>query len=289
MKRKLLAALLLAAAIQTNSNAQINTATGGATMVLPNVPATNTNVGIGTNNPSAKLDVNGEIRNSGSEIRCSTGIGMTTLNNSYGPTLSWGTGGIGFNRSRNTNGGNWTYYGDGANNGGSFIWGTVAGGINFSPMASTGGSSTTLISDATVVSKIKVRFNSDGKVLIADEGAITSLPAGYRLYVQDGILTEKLKIAIKNSANWADYVFAKNYKLKSLEEVETYININKHLPDVPSAEQIVNSGLDISQMQATQMQKIEELTLYMIEMKKQINRLEKENKQLNDIIVNYKN
>ena len=63
--------------------------------------------------------------------------------------------------------------------------------------------------------------------------------------------------------------FAKDYQLKSLEEVETYINENKHLPDVPSAEEVVKSGINVAEMDALLLQKIEELTLYMIELKKE--------------------
>lgn len=94
-------------------------------------------------------------------------------------------------------------------------------------------------------------------------------PAGYSLYVSDGIMAEKLKVAVKTTADWADYVFAKDYQLKSLEDVETFINQNNHLPDVPSAQDVVNGGIDVAKMDALLLQKIEELTLYMIELKKQ--------------------
>ena len=98
-------------------------------------------------------------------------------------------------------------------------------------------------------------------------------PYGYSLYVSDGIMAEKLKIAVKTSADWADYVFAKDYQLKTLEEVETYINENNHLPDVPSAEEVVESGIDVAQMDALLLQKIEELTLYVIQLKAELKAL----------------
>ena len=82
-------------------------------------------------------------------------------------------------------------------------------------------------------------------------------------------MAEKLKVAVKTTADWADYVFAKDYQLKSLEDVETFINQNNHLPDVPSAQDVVNGGIDVAKMDALLLQKIEELTLYMIELKKQ--------------------
>jgi hypothetical protein len=95
----------------------------------------------------------------------------------------------------------------------------------------------------------------------------------YRLYVQDGIMTEKLKVALRNSADWADYVFAPEYKLAPLEEVETFIKANKHLPNVPSAEEMATNGIDVTKTSAKLMEKIEELTLYIIELNKEINKL----------------
>jgi hypothetical protein len=102
---------------------------------------------------------------------------------------------------------------------------------------------------------------------------MANLPSGYKLFVEEGILTEKVKVAVVNSGAWADYVFAADYNLKPLSEVEAFIKENKHLPNVPSADELVKDGLDLGKMQATQMEKIEELTLYIIEMKKEIEML----------------
>lgn len=120
-----------------------------------------------------------------------------------------------------------------------------------------------------------------GKVTVGT--GVTSTPAGYNMYVSGGILTEKIKAALATSSNWADYVFAKNYQLKPLAEVETFINKNKHLPGVPTADELVkDGGIDMNEMFAKQMGKIEELTLYIIKqnkeiesMKTRISRLEK--------------
>ncbi|NBB19509.1 hypothetical protein GVN20_09120 [Runella sp. CRIBMP] len=101
----------------------------------------------------------------------------------------------------------------------------------------------------------------------------------YRLYVQDGIMTEKLKVALRNSSDWADYVFAPNYKLMPLNEVEKYVSENKHLPNIPSAEEMSKNGLDVMQTSAKLMEKIEELTLYVIELNKEIQALKKQNAQ----------
>jgi hypothetical protein len=121
-------------------------------------------------------------------------------------------------------------------------------------------------------------------------GSVPSLPAGYRLYVDKGILTEKVKVAIKTSADWSDYVFEPGYLLKPLHEVEAFIKTNKHLPGVPSAEKLVtDGGIDVNKMFAAQMEKIEELTLYLIEMKKEITVLKEENKALQANINNTQN
>jgi hypothetical protein len=119
-----------------------------------------------------------------------------------------------------------------------------------------------------------VRIYKDGKMAIGADDMNT--PSGYKLYVEEGILTAKLKVAVKNSSEWSDYVFADNYKLNSLHDVESYINTNKHLPGVPSANEVVKSGVDMAQMDATLLKKIEELTLYSIQQQKQIEQLQGE-------------
>ncbi|MDX1904122.1 MAG: hypothetical protein SFU27_08185 [Thermonemataceae bacterium] len=79
---------------------------------------------------------------------------------------------------------------------------------------------------------------------------------------------------------WQDKVFDNTYKLRSLKEVEKFIKNNKHLPDVPSEKEIIENGLNIGDMQATQMLKIEEITLYLIEQNNIIQKLQEENKVL---------
>lgn len=70
-----------------------------------------------------------------------------------------------------------------------------------------------------------------------------------------------------------------------LKQVEEYINENKHLPNIPSSEELIKEGLDLGEMQAKQMEKIEELTLYLIEMKKEIDTLKKKNQELKEKII----
>jgi trimeric autotransporter adhesin len=107
----------------------------------------------------------------------------------------------------------------------------------------------------------------------ADVGMGTWDTRGYKLAVVGGILSDKVKVAVPGSAQWADYVFNKDYKLLSLGEVEQFVKENKHLPGVPSAAEMVKEGNDLGKTDAKLLEKIEELTLYMIELKKQNDRL----------------
>ena len=132
----------------------------------------------------------------------------------------------------------------------------------------------------TNASEVKLDSKSAGYLAIGDFSSVSpmAIPTGYRLVVQDGIITEKLKVALRSSqTDWADYVFAPEYKLLTLSEVEEFINENKHLPNVPSAKQMSESGIDIAKTSKMFMEKIEELTLYLIELKKEIEILKKEN------------
>ena len=71
---------------------------------------------------------------------------------------------------------------------------------------------------------------------------------------------------IRTSATaWADFVFADNYQLPSLKDVKNHIQANKHLPDIPSESEVLEKGIDLAEMQAKLLQKIEELTLYLIQ------------------------
>lgn len=85
---------------------------------------------------------------------------------------------------------------------------------------------------------------------------------------------------IKVYNTWADYVFNKDYKLSSLKEVETYIEANGHLQNVPSAKEVTENGLKLGEMTKIQQEKIEELTLYIIEQNK-IN--EKQNQEIEEL------
>ncbi len=130
----------------------------------------------------------------------------------------------------------------------------------------------------------RMRITAAGNVIVGNALAGINTPAGYRLFVEQGILTEKVKVALKNSADWADHVFNTNYPLMPLKQVETFIQTNKHLPGVPSAETLVQQGgIDMNAMFAKQMEKIEELTLYIITLNKKLEQLEATVQQQNNI------
>jgi hypothetical protein len=108
----------------------------------------------------------------------------------------------------------------------------------------------------------------------------TTVATGYMLNVNGKVICEELKV--QNSGSWPDYVFADEYDLPTLEEVEAHIEENNHLLGVPDACTVEEEGIMIGQMQKVMMEKIEELTLYMIDANKRIKQLEEENNNLKE-------
>lgn len=85
-------------------------------------------------------------------------------------------------------------------------------------------------------------------------------------------------IVVRNATlAWPDYVFDDGYKLLSLAEIETYVQLNKRLPGFDAAKQIASNGQNINELQVIQLQKIEELYLYIIGLEKRVKELEKKN------------
>lgn len=112
-----------------------------------------------------------------------------------------------------------------------------------------------------------------------DKVGIGTLNPQATLAVNGEILAKKVKVSVA-PASWPDYVFKKEYQLPSLSDVEAYIETNHHLPGVPSAEEIETQGQDIGEINRMLLQKMEEMTLYMINQNKKINALEKKVEQL---------
>jgi hypothetical protein len=123
-------------------------------------------------------------------------------------------------------------------------------------------------------------FNDDGGDLVMcyEGGNVmigTKTPAtGYILSVDGKGMFEEIKV--QTSSNWPDYVFDDNHKLTSLYALESSIKTHKHLPGIPSAKEINKEGILIGDMQTKMMEKIEELTLYIISLQKQIDELKKQ-------------
>jgi len=89
------------------------------------------------------------------------------------------------------------------------------------------------------------------------------------------IWAEEIEVSVTAMTEfWPDYVFAEAYKLKSLQELELYISENGHLPEIPSAEDVEEKGINLAEMDAALLKKIEELTLYIIQQEKRIADLE---------------
>jgi hypothetical protein len=107
-----------------------------------------------------------------------------------------------------------------------------------------------------------------GRVAINTE----DMPGDYHLYVNGKILSEEMVVKLKGA--WPDYVFNPDYDLLSLYELKDFIGKNKHLPGLPSAQQVADEGVDVGATQAAMLEKIEELTLYVIELQEQIDALE---------------
>lgn len=123
---------------------------------------------------------------------------------------------------------------------------------------------TTPTGSTTLVDRVTIRQN--GFV-----GIGTGNPQSL-LAVNGKITAKEVEVTL---SGWSDFVFNSDYKLRPLCEVEQFIKTNKHLPDVPSEKEVLENGVNLGDMSAVLLQKIEELTLYIIELNKRIAELEK--------------
>jgi hypothetical protein len=115
-------------------------------------------------------------------------------------------------------------------------------------------------------------LKTSGKVVIGDTTQI-STPGNYNLYVQNGILTEKVKVSLKSTADWSDDAF--NHT-PSLAEVAQSIIDKSHLIDMPSADSVVKEGYEVTDMDAKLLQQIEWLWQHVIEIKAENEELKKQ-------------
>ncbi len=221
-------------------------------------------IGIGTTNPLQRLHLNGNeyIQNGfltiGISAPSNTFSNLQVHNSAIMVSGTNGAGGPMIVFSDNVNS---TAYPNGR-------WGieyVPNKGLNFwqpwNPSTGGGGNYFMLLKD-------------DGKVGIGTENTPSIVGSAdisaYKLYVKGGILTEEVRVR----TGWADYVFADDYDLKPLSEVENFISENKHLPNVPSSQQVEEEGISLGEICKIQQEKIEELTLYIIEQNKRIEALE---------------
>ncbi|WP_284651782.1 beta strand repeat-containing protein [Flavobacterium terrisoli] len=268
----------------SQSGNTISLSNGGGSVVIPPYVDTNTDEQV--------LSITGNvlsISNGNSVVLPNHGPQSITQNGAI-VTLSNGGGSITLQSSIVTAGTNVNVLGNGTA-------GTpyVVSATDTSLYADNGAiDATTTISGNRVVNmnNSNIWFNtanssSNAKIYLGSTASYPNTTGNYKLFVEGGILTEKVKVALRSSANWADYVFAKDYKLMPLKEVEKFVTANKHLPGIDSAEVLAKNGLDVAEMQSKQMEKIEELTLYIIDQDKKIEAqdkaIEKNNKEIEEL------
>ena len=121
-----------------------------------------------------------------------------------------------------------------------------------------------------------IRLNGGDRMFVHPDGRLsigTATPAtGYMLSVNGKIISEEVRVEL--DVNWPDYVFKPGYKLPSLKQVENFIQKNHHLQGIPSAQQVKNEGIELGDMNKRLLEKVEELTLYLIQQNKKIETLE---------------
>jgi hypothetical protein len=109
-------------------------------------------------------------------------------------------------------------------------------------------------------------LNGGTNYFAGNMGIGTQDTRGYKLAVSGNMIAESVKVQLRSA--WPDYVFAKDYTLPSLKETEKHIKENNHLPGIPSAAEVKTNGIDVGEMNAKLLKKVEELTLYVIDLNK---------------------
>lgn len=190
---------------------------GGNNTALKILP--NKYVGIGTNSPVSKLDVNGSINIPQGE--------NITWGGAYGPDIPT-------------------------------IASTTSTGIVFYPSGSTLGPAVTI--------------NRNGNLLI---GKTTQANTAYKVDINGKVRANEIVV----NTTGADFVFESGYPLRPIADLEKFVKQNRHLPEIPSAKTMQQEGVGISDLQTRLLQKVEELTLYIIQQQKEIDELKKKVKQ----------
>lgn len=132
--------------------------------------------------------------------------------------------------------------------------------------------------DSTTLGNSIIYDNGLGVGVGTDQVADTA----FLLFVEKGIRTRKIKV---DQDNWPDYVFADNYVLQNLDSVKKYVDANKHLPGLPSAEEIATNGLNLGEGQSQLLQKIEELYLHLFRINEELRLIREENARLKEALL----
>ncbi|UCJ06246.1 hypothetical protein KTO58_21605 [Chitinophaga pendula] len=120
--------------------------------------------------------------------------------------------------------------------------------------------------------KERLRIKDNGQVAIG-----TDNPGGYKLAVGGSIGAQRLRVTM---TGWSDFVFHPSYSLISLQELQQFIRDNGHLPGIPTEREVLADGVDVGEMNKLLLQKIEELTLYLIEVNRKVEQQQERIKQL---------
>lgn len=121
----------------------------------------------------------------------------------------------------------------------------------------------------------RMRIDAKGNIGI---GTISTGP--YKLAVEGTLAARKIKVT--SVTPWADFVFNDDYKLPDLPSLKNYIQANKHLPGIPTAAAVKAEGIDIAEINAKLLQKVEELTLLVIQQDEAIKALQAEQKKIKE-------
>ncbi|MEO1628608.1 MAG: hypothetical protein AAFV25_25905, partial [Bacteroidota bacterium] len=121
-----------------------------------------------------------------------------------------------------------------------------------------------------------VNLPIDNKISSGGEVGIGThdIPAGYKLAVNGNIICEKVRV--RQMVNWPDYVFEPDYDIMPLEELAEYLSTHKHLPEVPSAQEVEKDGFFLEEMDGILLKKVEELTLHLLQKDSELKAIRKE-------------
>jgi hypothetical protein len=191
-----------------------------------------------------------------------------SLGNYYSFNLGYSHTYMGFNMRPGGN--NWLFGTDMANNGGSMLLGNIAGTLSFITVPTANAANTQTLTDAQVYNDYRrMQITANGQVIIGKTQPTTQLD--YKLAVEGKVVAQSMYVT--NPSTWADYVFAPAYKVMPLPELEAYLHANKHLPYIPAAKEVEAKGYNVAEMDANLLRTVEELTLQLIALRKEVEQL----------------